>query len=267
MPTALTALTALLARTRIEGSRAALDVPEDWLQGRSVFGGLQAAIAVQALRTVVDPTVPLRALQMAFIAPVPPGVVQAEARLLRSGKNVTHAESTLCGADGQTLAHVIGVFGAARASAVLRQPLPPEVRSERPLRFPYLPGVVPAFTQHFGATWLRGGLPFTGEPEPQHVVALDLHDTGPVTELHVVALADFIPPVALSLLRTPSPGSSLTWLLELTSHRFGDWSPSGWRVDAELEAASDGYTSQATRIWAPDGQLAALSRQSMVVFG
>lgn len=262
-----TALTALLARSRIEGSSAALDVPEDWLQGRSVFGGLQAAIAVQALRTVVDPAVPLRALQMAFIAPVPQGVVRADARPLRSGKNVTHAESTLRGADGQTLAHVIGVFGAARASEVQRAPTMPEVDSARSIRFPFLAGVVPSFTQHFAATWQRGGLPFTGDPEPCHVVTLDLKDPGPVTELHLVAIADFIPPVALSLLRSPAPGSSLTWLLELTSHRFSDWSTSGWRIDAELEAARDGYTSQATRIWAPDGQLAALSRQSMVVFG
>ncbi|HVH33257.1 MAG TPA: hypothetical protein VM847_03985, partial [Tahibacter sp.] len=40
----------------------------------------------------------------------------------------------------------------------------------------------------------------------------------------------------------------------------------GWRVDAELVAARDGYTSQSTWIVAPDGRPIALSRQSMVVF-
>lgn len=262
-----TPLSALLAQTRIDGTQAALEVPEDWLQGRSVFGGLQAALAVQALRTVVAPDIPLRALQMAFIAPVPQGVVRASARPLRSGKNVSHVECTLLGAQGETLAHVIGVFGAARASQVQCVPEMPALPDGRRIRFPYRAGVVPAFTQHFGATWLRGGLPFSGDPEPRHVVGLDLLDDGPMTELHLVAIADFIPPVALSLLTTPSPGSSLTWLLELTSHDFDRWPTAGWRVDAELEAGREGYTSQATRIWAPDGQLAALSRQSMVVFG
>lgn len=263
-----TPFSALLARTVIDGVSATLDVPEDWLQGRSVFGGLQAVIAVQALRTIVDPRIPLRALQMAFIAPVPQGPVRAEARLLRSGKNVTHAEALLRGAGGDVLASVIGVFGAARDSQVRRSPERPLIPPGGPARtMRWLPGLTPNFTQHFQASWSRGGLPFTGDPTPQHVVQLDLHDDGPVTELTLIAIADFIPPVALALLTQVAPGSSLTWLLELVSHRFADWSTRGWRVDAELEAAADGYTSQATRIWAPDGQLAALSRQSMVVFG
>ena len=45
-------------------------IGKDWLQGRSVFGGLQAAIALCAMRTVVPASVPLRTLQMTFIAPV-----------------------------------------------------------------------------------------------------------------------------------------------------------------------------------------------------
>jgi hypothetical protein len=99
------------------------------------------------------------------------------------------------------------------------------------------------------------------------VVDVDMNDDGPATESHLLAIADFIPPVALSLLSQPAPGSSLSWMLEC----FGaDLAPLGlqrWRVDSEMVAARDGYTSQSNRIWGPDGTLIALSRQSMVVFG
>ena len=94
-----------------------------------------------------------------------------------------------------------------------------------------------------------------------------MHDDGPVTEGHVVAIADFIPPVALSYLDTPAPGSTLTWMLQFLRDDWGGLSLDGWRVDAELVAARDGYTSQTVMVWGPDGAPVALSHQSMLVFG
>jgi acyl-CoA thioesterase len=241
-------------------------VAEDWLQGRSAFGGLQAAAGWLAMRTLVPATVPLRSLQMTFIAPVPVGPLRAEASVLRVGKSATHVEAHLV-VDGQRCATLIGVFGASRASQVVHRPQRPDVSSEAPIRFPFLPGITPVFTQHFAAHWLRGGLPFTGSRSRDTVVEFDLLDPGPCTEAHVLALADFIPPVALSLLSTPAPGSSLTWMLELFGADYARLPLSGWRVDSEMVAASDGYTSQSNRLWGPDGSLVALSRQAMVVFG
>ncbi|MFX8766440.1 acyl-CoA thioesterase domain-containing protein, partial [Acinetobacter baumannii] len=46
-------------------------IPDDWTQGRSLFGGLQVVLALRAMRTLVPAGVPLRTLQTAFIAPVP----------------------------------------------------------------------------------------------------------------------------------------------------------------------------------------------------
>ena len=59
-------LSALLATTTPE---LALAIPDDWAQGRSVFGGLQAAFAVRAMRTL-EPAAPLRSLQVTFVAPI-----------------------------------------------------------------------------------------------------------------------------------------------------------------------------------------------------
>lgn len=83
----------------------------------------------------------------------------------------------------------------------------------------------------------------------------------------MLAFADFILPIALSMFDKPVPGSSLTWMDELLRDRFDDLGMNDWRVDAQLIAARDGYTNQSVMLWGPHGVPVALSRQSMVVFG
>jgi hypothetical protein len=125
---------------------------------------------------------------------------------------------------------------------------------------------LPQFTQHFDARWLQGDLPFTSSTKTTQVVEVGLKDDGVADEAQVIAFADFIPPVALSMLDQPAPGSSMTWMLELFADRR-DLPLHGWRIDAQLQAAKDGYTSQQVMLWGPNGEPVALSRQSMVVFG
>jgi acyl-CoA thioesterase len=255
----------LMQSARRGDGRIAVDVGDDWLQGRSVFGGLQAAIGVAAMRTLV-PALPLRTLQVTFMAPVPGGEVLAEATVLRVGKSATHAEAHLL-AGSARLATMIGVFGEGRASQVSHRPAQVGVSQPAARSMPYVAGITPEFTRHFSGRWLRGDLPFSASASRETVVAVDMIDAGNASEGHLLAIADFIPPVALSLLRTPAPGSSMTWMLELLLDDVERQPLSGWRVDSEMVAAGSGYTSQSNRIWAPDGRLAALSRQSMVIFG
>src|SRR5262249_9392234 len=78
-----TPFSVLLSRIRASDGTATLDVPDDWLQGRTLFGALQAIIGLAAMRTVAPPA-PLRSLQVTFLAPVPGGPVRATANVLRS---------------------------------------------------------------------------------------------------------------------------------------------------------------------------------------
>lgn len=257
----------LLQSAKCEGDTTSLVVSEDWMQGRSVFGGLQGGLAVKAMRGLVEPELPLRTLQLTFLAPVPAGEVRARARILRRGKNTVHVETRLV--DGEdVLALAVGVFGAGRQSAVQRIPEQPAFEPGEPVELPFIPGLTPNFTQHFSARWLRGGLPFTGSSLTDGVIEVGLKDSAQhASELHLIAIADLPPPVALSMLKEPAAGSSLTWMLEFLTDSFAQLPLAGWRIDAELVAGRDGYTSQSCRIWGPSGEPLALSRQSMVVFG
>jgi acyl-coenzyme A thioesterase PaaI-like protein len=259
-------LTELIRSAVRDGERLQVEVGDDWLQGRSVFGGLQAAIAVAAMRSLA-PDLPLRTLQMTFISPVPAGNVRAVAMLLRSGKNTQHVQARIEDDNGELLALAIGVFGSGRSSRVRREPalnLPRDGGKGTP--FPFLPGVTPNFMQHFGVVLRDGAMPFTNKPVHANRFSLDLRDDGTTSEWHLLALADFVPPVALSWMDSVTPGSSLTWMLELLVDDYTTQPLAGWTIDAELVAARDGYTSQSTWIVAPDGRAVALSRQSMVVF-
>ena len=260
-----TPLSRLLRGARSDGEGLVLDVPEDWAQGRSVFGGLQVALALQAVRALV-PHAPLRALQATFVAPVPIGPVRARARVLRSGKSATHVEARLVeGTETQAL--VVGVFGEPRRSEVAIMPVRPPSPVAEPVELRFVPGRIPSFTQHFAGRWLRGRPPFSGDTSCEHIVEVDLHDEVPATEAHVVAIADYIAPIGLSHLSKQTPGATVTWMLELLTDRLAHLGLVGWRVDATLVAARDGYTSQTVRLWGPDGTPVAVGQQCMMVFG
>ena len=242
-----------------------LDVPEDWLQGRTLFGGLQAVVGLAAMRTLA-PAATLRSLLVTFLAPVPGGPVQARARILRSGKSTTHVEGRIVDGDN-TLAHMVGVFGLPRNSAVALRPEQPGVKPASTIELPWVPGVTPNFTQHFKARWIVGAPPWSGVVEPDNVIELGMRDSGKATESHVLAMADFIPPIALSYLKTPVAAASLTWMLELLPEDVGSLPLDGWRVDAQMTAAHSGYINQSLVLWGPGGVPVALGRQTMVVFG
>jgi len=229
-----------------------------------VFGGLQVAIAVAAMRKLV--ATPLRTLQVTFIAPVPQGLVSARAKLLRSGKNASHVEARLMVGD-EVACIAIGVFGKARETAVNKLPQQLPVPQQTPIDFPFLEGLTPEFTRYFKGTVLQGDLPYAGKPLSEVVVGLEMLDAGKTTEAHLLAIADFMPPVALCWLKNLATGSSLTWMLEFLVDDFTVLPLDGWRVDATLVAARDGYTSQSVMLWGPGGVPVAISRQSMVVFG
>lgn len=251
--------------TRV-GDGWAFRAPADWMQGRSAFGGLQAAFALRAMRPLAGPA-PLRVLQTTFIAPVPEGEARIATRLLRAGKSTTHAEARILVGD-ELAAIVVGVFGASRPSEIRVAPR----RRPRPdgesTVIDRARADLPVFIRHFAVRWLRGDAPGAGSPVTDPILEVDVDDEGAATEAHVVAIADLPPPVALSMLSRVVPASSLTWTLEMVhAGKLEDLGLAGWQLDLDIVAGADGYTSQSEIVWAPDGKVAALSRQCMVVFG
>lgn len=258
--------TILQSAQTVEGLRE-YTTDESWLQGRSLFGGLQAAMAVDAMQTLQAEMPPLRTLQATLCAPVSGPTVQVCARILRAGKNTLHCAADF--KDGDTLlATFVGIFGQSRESALTETPAVLSPASDSGNAFPFIPGLTPAFIQHFDAELLAGAFPFTGGGGVEQQLRLHLKDAQAKASIaHVMALTDFPPPLALSHFRKPVPGSTLTWMLNMVQPDVQPFTLQDWITDVHLEAGADGYTHQSVRLYAPDRSLVALSRQCMVVFG
>jgi acyl-CoA thioesterase len=264
----MTSLSELLASAKPDADGSSLMVPEDWMQGRSAFGGLQVAFALQAMRALV-PHAPLRTLQTTFVAPVA-GSMRVRARILRQGKNAAQVEARIGDATAEQ-AVIVAAFGTARSSAVARTVIQPDIHTDaaRVFELPFAGAGsgLPHFTSHFNVRWLRGQPPFSGDTSWRQVLEISMDEPGFATEAHLIAIADFIPPIAFSHLKSPVPGSTLTWMLEPLMDRLEHVTLQGFRIHAELRAARDGYSNQSVTIFGSDGTALALSQQTMLVFG
>jgi acyl-CoA thioesterase len=269
----MTTLPQILTARQQEGSAVSFNVTADWTQGRTIFGGALSALVVQAMRDVCGCAWPLRALQTNFVGPVAPGLMRVDVSLLRQGKNVCQVQARVTQTDAQGQEQVggvlVGVFGAGRESVL------PRISPERPstakgpheaMKWPYVPQLMPAFTQHLDFRHSEGNTPFTGSKDWHSRTHLRLNESDGVNiELQAVLLADAGPTPALGQLKGFAPASSVSWALEMRPVEVAD--PKGfWRMDKDVLATGEGYVNEKTTLWTPCGQLAALGYQVVAVY-
>lgn len=248
----------------------AVTLPADWGQGRAIFGGVIGAIALQAMRQQLADERPLRSLSISFIGPVQaeqPVTVTAE--VLRQGKSVTQAEARLH-QDGEVRLVALGSFGHGRESSVavpaIEAPEAPAPEDCREL--PMIEGVTPAFIRHTPMRFGLGGFPFTGHQGRTMGGWMRFAEPpASVREEHLVGLIDAWPPAVLPHLKKPAPASSLAWTMELMQPA-PPIAPDDWLLyEAVVEQAADGYAQTRAGVWTAAGELVALSRQTVTVFG
>ena len=269
----------VLESLRRDGDGWSVVIPRAWANGRTVFGGLQVALSVRAMRGALTDALgagngdvaalPLRSLQTTFVAPVAAGVpVALRAEFLRAGRSATHARCDLL-QDGKVACTTVAIFGAARPSRIVLDVPKPEVQADpETLRdMPYIPGITPEFLQQLQLRWGVGRLPYSGHDEPHSTIFARLRDTGCNAEVALIALADSIPTPALSMLEKPAPATSINWMLELIGDP-GLLDRNGWSlIGTDVRAGVDGYLSQTSVLWGPGGHAFSVSHQSVAIFG
>ena len=249
-----------------------VEVPADWLQGRTVFGGLQMALAVRGMRAAMPDAsrpLPLRSAQMTFVGPLPGGQrVSLHPQVLRQGRSTCHARCDLLH-DDAVAGSALAIFGVARSSQFVHElPAPDPGRRPDDVADAVMPaGSAPAFVQHFELRWARGAPPFSGHPEPRSTIYARLRDRDCGAEDALLALADVIPTPVLSMLSRPAPASSLNWMLEVLRDP-ARLDLHGWcQIETEVRAGTDGYLSQTSVLYGPDGHAYSVSHQTVGVFG
>jgi acyl-CoA thioesterase len=237
---------------------------ESWRQGRTLFGGLSAALCYAACERLADDLPPLRSAQVAFIGPAADAAMLNPA-ILRRGKSVTFASCDL-EAGGALAARTLFCFGGPRPSALAdAAPRAPDVAGPDDCEPLFPPGYGPTFAQHLHQRLAGGYRPLTGAPKGA-ILAWVRHKQPPGASLAgFIALGDALPPAAFPQVTGPAAISTMTWQIDLIAPESID--PSGWFLfSTKVEANGDGYSLQEMAMWNEAGDPVAIGRQTVAVF-
>ncbi len=258
----------VLASMRPDGDSFTVHVPEDWQQGRTVFGGLSAGLALSASRRLVPDMPPLRAGQIAYIGPAS-GELRLEPKLLRRGKSVTAIGCDLWSGDHVAL-RALFAFGAARPSALsaLADTMP---NCPPPGDCPDMWGPVrPGFANHLDQRLAGKLLPFSGAAKGDLLIWVRFREIVKPGIEALVALGDALPPASFTRMRQPTIISTLTWSFDLfePEEAIAGWADGGWLLMRSVDdGVGDGYAGQEMMMWGEDGRPILKARQSVAIFG
>jgi acyl-CoA thioesterase len=260
----MTPFSTLIASLSADADDYCVNPSDDWRQGRTLFGGLSAALCFAACERAVPDLPPLRAGQIAFVGPSA-GESRLVPRIIRRGKSVTFMSCDLI-AEGAVATRALFVFGGARPSS-LRDVAPRAPIVPRPEECAPLFGERrPTFTQHLDQRFAGGHRPVTGADKGEMFVWVRHIDQQPTSAMAaLVALGDALPPASMPRLTEPAPISTMTWSFDLMAPErviHGGW----YLLHSRDDAVGDGYSGQAMAMWDESGAPVLIGRQSVAVF-
>jgi len=256
--------TELLDSARFDDETYRVTIPEDWMQGRTTFGGLSAALAHDAARRAMPDLPPLRSAMISFIGPAG-GPVTGRTNILRQGKSVSFVETDISGEDG-IATRATFAFGAERESIFDNIWTPPPSMPAPADCEPMAPkGLGPVFASHFDTKLAKGARPATGSKEHNHFFWVRHEDARATGVTALLAVADMPPPAVMPMFPHFKRVSSMTWMVNILNDnpisRDG-W----WLLQSRAENASHGYSSQDMLVWNSNMELTIAGRQSVAVF-
>ncbi|QQX86699.1 thioesterase family protein [Cupriavidus necator] len=261
----LNSFSRLIATLESGGGSFAITLPSDWLQGRTAYGGLSAALCLEATLRAFPDLPPLRSAQFSFVAPAT-GVLRIAVNILRQGKSTVFTTADLEGENG-VAARATFCFGVGRSIAreYANVPSPTAPRLEECPPYFTWPNQ-PNFRQHFEGRLAAGARTGTPGCPPEMLVWARHRDEdvsgGPVS---LLALADALPPAALIMFSEPPPISTMTWSIDMLDAEPAS-TTGWWLVKCAVDSVHEGYSAQQTIIWNSDGRPILVARQNVAIF-
>ena len=236
---------------------------ENWMQGRTLFGGASAALALAGIRKAMPDLPPFRAAQVGFVAPVGANLAFS-VDMIRQGRNVTQVRCDIT-SDEKLALTALMLFGEEREPNAVHSsgraepwPGPPEEAEDVGMNNPNF------FTSNLEirrAQDERG----KGEPVVRRWVRLrDRDGLDPV--IQAIVLGDALPPGSMRAMKRQGPLSSINWsfnLLDPDAKTRDGW----FLVEAASDHADHGYSSERLRLWNADGAQVLAGMQAAAIFG
>ncbi|UYV36978.1 thioesterase family protein [Rhodobacteraceae bacterium D3-12] len=240
----------------------ASDVPDNWTQGRTTFGGLTAALSVAAAQRAFPDLPPLRTMQVAYMRPAS-GALDLRPTLLRRGRSAAFVEVD-CRSQGESAVRVTLVFGEARDSALAHDFSHEDVPAPEDC-----PRFMPEsaqinFMSNFDMRLATGAHLLSGAETPAFSVWMRLRDPGALSPIITMAcLGDGLPPAAMASFDRFGPVSTITWSLDIAHIPDTlDWV----RLSSFSEQAEHGYSLQNMALHDLKGHRLGAARQNVAIF-
>ena len=260
-----TTLDALLAGAERCDSGWRYPIDDDWMQGRTAYGGISAALALDSALRDHSGDAPLRTAQISFVGPVG-GECEVTTRNLRQSKSSRFVAADLSSDLGYGTGAIFS-FMKGRPSHIDRRAIAaPDVSHPDALApIPDHPKR-PAFTRHFEMRPQRG--PGFGHGlDEGHILTWVRWVEPPSCDPHIamLALADALPPAAVTLFTALGPVSSSTWTQHFLTdcpHSDDDW----WLMESQTHHVAAGFSVQRTYIWNSARELVSIGGQGVALY-
>jgi len=241
------------------------ELPSNWLQGRTAYGGFSSALA---LKIAVDANKSdnriLRSAQVAFIGPITSNV-KFMPEILRVGKSATY----ICVkgiTDNSTVIMATFIFGNDRESQINHNYITapsafkPDTYSELPDTL-----LVPDFFKNFNVRIISDSLFFSGGPKPELIAWVKFKENQKIIdELALLLIADSLPPASTVCFKDIAPISSMDWSFKIVNaHISTEW----LLLRSNSLISNHGYSFQEMQLWNDKGELMMIGTQNVAIFG
>jgi acyl-CoA thioesterase len=259
MASPLVPLDTLLGGASAADGRWHYSITPDWMQGRTAYGGISAAVALDAALRDHPGDAPLRTAQIGFVGPV-------ATQLVRHSKSSRFVQADVSSGSGFGTSALF-TFSLPRTSHVDHE-ITPMPAIAAPLDLVSVPehAMRPAFTNHFDMK--PAGGPGFGHAKESAEILTWVRWIAPPTcpaQVALLAMADALPPAALTLFTQFGPLSSSSWICHfLTDVPASDdgW----WLLSSRSTHVRRGFSTQDMAIWNSAGELVMTGNQGVAIY-
>ena len=245
-------------------------IHEEWGQGRSIFGGLTAALVITHIEAQVDLTGrDLRTVNIHFCGATKADTpCQLRHTVLSYGKSVVQIEGQLL-QHGEVKTQIVACYTLPRNSSIAVD-LPPKsfpLAAEDAPKLAFEKGKLPDFVQYFDLRYTHNNMPYSGSKDS--LISGWMRFANPREQLDnsgILALIDAWPPAVLPMLTKRAPSSTITWNLEFMYPRPTLAIEDLLFYECSAIEADQGYAHTEGKIYHPNGQLLVLTRQMIGVY-